>query len=338
MGSSDADVCVRCSSFSSFISRGSDRVRRRHISVLSWRVKAHGMVARFAAIIQVAIRGLEVVFQEIARVVFGAVFPGICPLRPERAVKRVAVQIDGVHTQTECARAAAHAALFCKWHIVRFVNGGALAFSEQRSLGRAARGVQAAARKPGLRTVALVGGPVWHVVGPNVLNARHRIGGQLLLVALAPRLQICPRVAVIRFAHERHRRFNDVVRRAHANVFRVVQPRLDLITVGVLRIAHLHEALVFHALARFARLRRNFQQLLIKFGIRIGLRVATVTRRAIARFRGATWCVNDERHGVHAAPAVGGGLQLPAPVFHGARFHCGAAEVVRGIIARGAGR
>jgi hypothetical protein len=296
------------------------------------------VVARFAAVIQLAVRGLQFIFQEIARVVFGAVFPGIGALRPEGAVKRVAVQIDGVHAQTQRARAAAHAALSCKRHIVRLVNGGALAFGGQRSLGRAARGVHAVAREPGLRTVALVGGPVWHVVGPNVLNARHRIGGQLLFVAFAPRLQIRPRVAVVRFAHERDRRFNDVVRRAHANVFRVVQPRLDLITVRVRRIAHLHEALVFHALARFARLRRNFQQLLIKFGIRIGLRVATVTRRAIARFRGAAWRVNYERHGVHAAAAVGGGLQLPAPMFHGASLHCGADEVVRGLIARGAGR
>ena len=108
------------------------------------------------------------------------------------------------------------------------------------------------------------------MVGPNVLNARHRIGGQLLFVALAPRLQIRPGVAVIRLAHQRHRRFNDVVRRAVANVFRVVQPRLNLVAVCVRRIAHLHKAVIFHAVARFAPLRRDFQQLLVKFGVRIG--------------------------------------------------------------------
>ena len=100
------------------------------------------MVAGFAAIIQLAIRGLIIVFQEIARVVFGAIFPGIGPLRPERAIKRVAVQVDGVHTQAQRARAAAHAALFCKRHVVRLVNGGALALGGQRSLRRTARRIQ----------------------------------------------------------------------------------------------------------------------------------------------------------------------------------------------------
>jgi len=65
---------------------------------LSRRFKTHGVIAHFTAIIQLAIWGLVIVFQEVARIVFGAVFPGICPLSTECAVERVAVQIDGVHT------------------------------------------------------------------------------------------------------------------------------------------------------------------------------------------------------------------------------------------------
>ena len=100
------------------------------------------MVARFAAVKQLAIRRLVVIFQEIARIVFGAIFPGICPLRPKRAVKRVAVQIDGVNAQTERACSAADTALCCKRRVARLVYGGALALGGQRSLGRAARGIQ----------------------------------------------------------------------------------------------------------------------------------------------------------------------------------------------------
>jgi len=133
-------------------------------------------------------------------------------------------------------------------------------------LGLAARGVQAAAGESGLRAQAVVVGPVRRVVGADVLHARHRVGGQLLVVALAPRLQVRPGVAVVRLAHERHRRFNDVVCRAHAHVFRVVQPRLNLVAAGIRRIAHLHVALVFHPVAGLALLRREFQQLLVKLG------------------------------------------------------------------------
>ncbi len=185
-------------------------------------MKAHGVVARFAPRIQLAIRGLVIVFHKVARVVFGAILAGISALRTKRAVKRIAVQIDSVHAQAQRSGAAAHTALLGKRHVVRFVNGGALAPSGQRSLGLTACRIQAAARQAGLRTQAFVVGPVRRVIGANVLHTRHRVGGQLLFVALAPRLQIRPGVAVVRLAHQRDRRFNDVVRRAHANVFRVV--------------------------------------------------------------------------------------------------------------------
>jgi len=180
------------------------------------------VVASFAPVIQLAIRGLVIVFHKVARVVFGAVFASIGALRAKRAVKRVAVQIDGVHAQAQRAGAAAHAALLGKRHVVRLVNGGALAPSRPQSFGLTACGIQAAAGEAGLRPVAIFGGPVRLVIGANVLNARHRIGGQFLFVALAPRLQVRPGVAVVRLAHQRDRRFNDVVRWAHANVFGVV--------------------------------------------------------------------------------------------------------------------
>ena len=217
------------------------------------------MVARFAAVIQFAIRGLVIVFDEIAGVVFGAILAGVRALRPKRAVKRIAVHVDGVHAQTERAGAAADAALLGKRHVARLVNGGALALVGQGFINGAARGIQAAAGEPGLRPVAVFGGPVRLVVGANVLNARHRIGGQLLVVSLASGLQIPPGVAVIRLAHERDRRFDDVVRRTHAHVFGVVQSRLNLVAVGIGRIAHLHVALIFHPVARLAFLRRDFQ-------------------------------------------------------------------------------
>ena len=151
------------------------------------------MVASFT----VAILRLNIVFNKITRVVFGAVFAGICTLRTKCAVKRVAVQIDGVNSQAQRARAAADAALFRKRHIARFVRGGALALVGQRCIVLTARRVQAAACEPCLRANAVIIWPERHVVGTNVLNARHRIGRQLLFVALASRLQIRPGVAVI---------------------------------------------------------------------------------------------------------------------------------------------
>lgn len=237
------------------------------ISVFNGRIKARGAVARHN--MPIADRGLVIVFHKVARVVFGAVFAGVCALRPKRAVKRIAVHVHGVHAQVERAGAAAHAALLGKRRVARLVNGGALALVRHGFINGAARGIEAAAGEPGLRPVAVLGGPVRLVVGANVLHARHRIGGQLLVVSLASGLQVRPAVAVIRFAHQRNRRFNDVVRRTHAHVFGVVQPRLNLVAVGIGRIAHLHVARVCHPLARLAFLRRHLQQRFIQFGHRI---------------------------------------------------------------------
>ncbi len=72
------------------------------------------------------------------------------------------------------------------------------------------------------------------------------------IAPLAPGLQVRPGVAVIRLAQERDRRFNDVVGRTHPDVLCVVEPRLNLVAVGIGWIAHLHEAIVFHAVTRLA--------------------------------------------------------------------------------------